>query len=157
VDILTLGSAKPWIEKSNDIQAAHPFATFEPGARTPLGTSHPLEQVLNVLSGLGRVPREGGPTGRLTLATRFWIEPGKRQCHGSTPGRVFVHLAVQEATLSGEEPSWFDHQYRETPDLGGSRLTFESIVEVIRRFVAHMPFADWTTRLPCCPLSVAAL
>ena len=37
------------------------------------------------------------------------------------PGRVFVHLAVQEATPSGEEASWFEHvaedQYRETPEL----------------------------------------
>jgi hypothetical protein len=35
--------------------------------------------------------------------------------------RVFVHLALQEATPSGEEASWFEHvaedQYRETPEL----------------------------------------
>jgi quercetin dioxygenase-like cupin family protein len=97
------------------VQPAHPFVTFEPGARTPLGISHALEQVLNVLSGLGRVAREGGPTGRLALATRFWIEPGERQWHGSAPGRVFVHQAVQEAM------PWFEHvaedQYRETSEL----------------------------------------
>ena len=33
----------------------------------------------------------------------------------------FVHLALQEATPSGEEASWFEHvaedQYRETPEL----------------------------------------
>lgn len=95
----------------------HPFVAFEPGARTPLGISHPAEQGLNVLSALGCVPREGGPTGSLALATRFWIEPGERQWHGSAPGRVFV----QEATPSGKEASWFEHvaedQYRETPEL----------------------------------------
>jgi hypothetical protein len=33
---------------------------------------------------------------------------------------------------------------------GESRLTFESIVEEVRRFVARMPPADSTTALACC-------
>ena len=40
---------------------------------------------------------------------------------------------------------------------GESRLTFESIVEEVRRFVTRMPPVDSTTGSVCCPWSFSAL
>jgi quercetin dioxygenase-like cupin family protein len=93
--------------------------SFEPGARTAWH-SHPLGQVLHAVSGIGRVQTEGGPVRELRPGDSVRIEPGERHWHGSAPDRVFVHLAVQEATSTGEEASWFEHvaedQYRQAPE-----------------------------------------
>src|SRR5215212_2758978 len=51
-------------------RAAGAAVTFEPGARTAWHT-HPLGQTLVVLSGLGRVQREGGPSRRSAPATWY--------------------------------------------------------------------------------------
>ena len=82
--------------------------TFSPGARTAWHT-HPLGQALHVLSGVGRVQRQGEPVREIRPGYSVWIEPGERYWHGASPAHVFVHLAVQEATPDGEEASWFEH------------------------------------------------
>src|SRR5580692_1994300 len=82
--------------------------TFEPGARTAWHT-HPVGQVLHVLSGVGRVQRREGPVREIRPGDSVWIDPGEWHWHGAAPDRVFVHLAIQEARQDGNEAQWFDH------------------------------------------------
>lgn len=82
--------------------------TFSPGARTAWH-SHPLGQVLHVLSGVGRVQRAGEQVREIRPGDHVWVSPGERHWHGSAPDRIFVHLAVQEAASDGQEADWFEH------------------------------------------------
>jgi|HubBroStandDraft_1064217.scaffolds.fasta_scaffold40215_5 quercetin dioxygenase-like cupin family protein len=92
--------------------------TFEPGARTAWHT-HPVGQVLHVLSGVGRVQQAHGPVREICPGDTVWINPGEAHWHGAAPDCVFVHLAIQEATAGGEEAQWFQHvsdeEYKRTP------------------------------------------
>jgi quercetin dioxygenase-like cupin family protein len=92
--------------------------TFSPGARTAWHR-HPLGQVLHVLSGVGRVQRAGEPVREIRPGDHVWIAPGERHWHGAAPDRIFVHLAVQEATADGQEADWFEpvseEDYRAAP------------------------------------------
>jgi quercetin dioxygenase-like cupin family protein len=92
--------------------------TFEPGARTAWHT-HPLGQILRVLSGIGRVQLANEPVRELHAGDTVFIAPGERHWHGAAPDRVFTHIAVQEATASGDEATWFEHvseqDYRTAP------------------------------------------
>lgn len=58
--------------------------TFEPGARTAWHT-HPLGQTLLVVSGLGRVQREGAPIEEIRPGDIVWFEPGEKHWHGAAP------------------------------------------------------------------------
>jgi len=82
--------------------------TFKPGARTAWHT-HPLGQILYGLSGIGRVQLANEPVRELRSGDTVFIAPGERHWHGASPERVFIHLAVQEATASGDEATWFEH------------------------------------------------
>ncbi|KQV41748.1 cupin domain-containing protein [Rhizobium sp. Root1212] len=66
--------------------------TFEPGARTAWHT-HPLGQTLIVVSGLGRVQREGGPIED--------IRPGDTDV-------AMTHIALQEVK-DGRVVDWMEH------------------------------------------------
>jgi quercetin dioxygenase-like cupin family protein len=81
---------------------------FEPGARTAWH-SHPLGQVLHIVSGLGRVQKSGEPPLEVRPGDTVFIAPGERHWHGSAPGQAMLHLAVQRATDAGEEVTWFEH------------------------------------------------
>ena len=81
--------------------------TFEPGARTAWHT-HPLGQLLHILSGVGRVQKAGEPAVDVHPGDTVWIPPGERHWHGSAPGYTMVHLAVQRATPEGNEVTWFE-------------------------------------------------
>src|SRR5271156_6342142 len=70
--------------------------TFEPGARTAWHT-HPLGQTLIVMSGLGRVQREGGPIEIIRPGDIVWIEPGEKHWHGASPTVAMTHIAIAEA------------------------------------------------------------
>jgi quercetin dioxygenase-like cupin family protein len=94
--------------------------TFAPGARTAWHT-HPLGQALHVLSGVGRVQVAGESAREIVPGDHVWIAPGERHWHGATPDRIFVHLAVQEATPEGDEASWFEHVADEHYAVSGDR------------------------------------
>ena len=87
-------------------RAAGNTVTFEPGARTAWHT-HPLGQVLIVVSGLGRVQREGGPVEEIRPGDVVWFEPGEKHWHGATPSTAMTHIAIQES-LDGKAVDWLE-------------------------------------------------
>jgi quercetin dioxygenase-like cupin family protein len=101
-------------------QAAEParvngaMVTFEPGARTAWHT-HPLGQTLLIVSGLGWVQREGGPTEEVRPGDVVWFPPGLKHWHGASPTNAMAHIAIQES-LNGKNVDWLekvsDEQYR---------------------------------------------
>lgn len=81
--------------------------TFEPGARTAWHT-HPLGQTLLVVSGFGRVQREGGPIEEIRPGDIVWFEPGEKHWHGASPTTAMTHIAIAEA-LEGKVVDWMEH------------------------------------------------
>ena len=94
-------------------RAAGNAVTFEPGARTHWHT-HPLGQTLIVVSGLGRVQREGEGVEEIRPGDVVAIAPGERHWHGAAPATAMTHIAIQEA-LEGRGVDWMepvsDEQY----------------------------------------------
>ena len=97
-------------------RAAGSNVTFEPGARTAWHT-HPLGQTLIVLSGAGRVQREGGAIEEIRPGDVVWCAPGEKHWHGAAPTTAMTHLAIQEAQ-DGTAVVWLeyvtDQQYHGT-------------------------------------------
>ena len=87
--------------------------TFEPGARTAWHT-HPLGQTLVIVSGLGRVQREGGPIEEVRPGDVVWFAPGEKHWHGASPTTAMTHMALQEVQ-DGKVVDWMekvtDEQY----------------------------------------------
>jgi len=87
--------------------------TFEPGARTAWHT-HPLGQTLVIVSGLGRVQREGGPIEEVRPGDVVWFAPGEKHWHGASPDTGMTHTALQEVQ-NGKVVDWMekvtDEQY----------------------------------------------
>lgn len=81
--------------------------SFEPGARSAWHT-HPLGQVLHVLTGYGLVQKEGEPIQGIHPGDTVTIEPGERHWHGAAPGNTMVHLAMQEVDDKGVGVVWLD-------------------------------------------------
>lgn len=80
---------------------------FEPGARTAWHT-HPLGQVLFVVSGIGLVQVEGGPVRRMHPGETVIVAPNERHWHGASPDHTMVHLALQEANAEGVQVHWLE-------------------------------------------------
>ena len=83
------------------------IVTFEPGARTAWHT-HPLGQVLHILSGVGRVQCHGGPVLTVHSGDTVVIQPSERHWHGAAPGHAMSHLAMQETDDNGEAVTWLE-------------------------------------------------
>lgn len=82
--------------------------SFEPGARTAWHT-HPVGQVLHVLTGEGLVQAEGGPVQAIHPGDTIRFAPGERHWHGAAPQNTMVHLALQEADANGADVAWLEH------------------------------------------------
>src|SRR5205823_3736254 len=80
---------------------------FEPGARTAWHT-HPLGQVLVVVSGCGRAQRWGGPIEEIRPGDVVWFPPGEKHWHGAAPTTAMTHIAIQEQ-LDGKMVEWMEH------------------------------------------------
>jgi quercetin dioxygenase-like cupin family protein len=80
--------------------------SFEPGARTHWH-SHPLGQILHVLSGVGRVQKAGEPALDIRPGDTVWIAPGERHWHGGSPGQGMVHIAIQQGNAKDTGTEWF--------------------------------------------------
>ena len=95
-------------------RVAMALVTFEPGARTAWHT-HPLGQTLIVMSGCGRVQREGGPIEEIRPGDVVWFSPSEKHWHGAAPTTAMSHIAIQEK-LNGSPVDWMEHvtdeQYR---------------------------------------------
>ena len=87
--------------------------TFEPGARTAWHT-HPLGQTLLVVSGLGRVQREGAPIEEIRPGDIVWFAPDEKHWHGAAPDCAMSHIAIAEMK-DGSAVTWLekvtDEQY----------------------------------------------
>jgi quercetin dioxygenase-like cupin family protein len=81
--------------------------TFEPGARTAWHT-HPLGQILIVISGTGLAQRWGGPIEEIRPGDIVWFPPAEKHWHGATPSSSMTHIAIQEA-LNGSPVEWLEH------------------------------------------------
>jgi len=97
----TLNSAEP------PARANAARVTFEARARTAWHT-HPLGQTLIVLSGTGRVQREGGPVEEIGPGDVVWFPPDEKHWHGAGPDGSMCHIAIQEA-LDGSSVTWLEH------------------------------------------------
>ena len=82
--------------------------TFEPGARTAWHT-HPHGQLLQILSGAGRVQKAGEGVVEVLPGDVIWFEPGERHWHGATPSQLMSHLAVQRTDETGRTATWQEH------------------------------------------------
>ncbi len=80
--------------------------TFQPGARTAWHT-HPLGQTLFVLSGVGRVQRQGGPVEEIRKGDVVWFAPGEKHWHGASPDQAMIHMAIQEVQ-DGKAVDWME-------------------------------------------------
>jgi quercetin dioxygenase-like cupin family protein len=91
---------------------------FMPGARTAWHR-HPLGQSLFVTEGIGLCQRRGGLVEVIRPGDRVYIEPDEEHWHGATPGRLMVHLALNEVDDEHVAVHWGDHvsdeEYNATP------------------------------------------
>ena len=99
---------------ASDVRAVR--VTFEPGARTAWHT-HPHGQLLQIVSGVGRVQQAGAAVAEVRPGDVIWFEPGERHWHGAAPQHGMVHLAVQRADEAGKTATWLE-QVSETDYLG---------------------------------------
>ncbi len=81
--------------------------SFEPGARTAWHT-HPLGQVLHVLTGSGLVQLDGQPVQEIHTGDTVIIAPHERHWHGAGLKNTMVHLALQEADANGVDVVWLE-------------------------------------------------
>ncbi len=81
--------------------------TFEPGARTAWHT-HPLGQMLVILSGLGWTQCEGEAIEEIRPGDVVWCPPNQRHWHGGTSTTAMTHLAIQRY-LDGKSVYWMEH------------------------------------------------
>lgn len=79
---------------SSDPDALNALAVlFAPGARTDWH-SHPMGQVLYVVSGAGKVQTEAGETVVVGPGDTVHSPPGERHWHGATPTSFMMHLSL---------------------------------------------------------------
>ena len=97
------------------------FVHFTPGARTAWHT-HPHGQTIFVTEGTGLCQRERGPVEAIHPGDRVFFEPDENHWHGAAPGRLMVHLAMQQNDESGSAVAWgrpvTDEEYRASTTSG---------------------------------------
>jgi quercetin dioxygenase-like cupin family protein len=96
----------PLFQPNDARRAGAATVTFEPGARTAWHT-HPLGQMLVVISGCGRVQRAGGSVEEIRPGDVVWFPPGEKHWHGAAPTTAMAHIAIQEQ-LDGKVVDWME-------------------------------------------------
>jgi quercetin dioxygenase-like cupin family protein len=81
-------------------------ATLDPGIVTHWH-SHPRGQILYVLSGVGRVQREGAPVEEVRAGDCVWFAPDERHWHGATRDSTFAYISTQ-AVHQGTAVRWME-------------------------------------------------
>ena len=103
-------TGKVWIQPL--FEAPHPArircasVMFEPCARTAWHT-HPLGQMLIVMSGVGWAQCDGGPIEEIRPGDVVWFPPGEKHWHGAMPTTAMTHIAIQEA-VDGKAVEWME-------------------------------------------------
>jgi quercetin dioxygenase-like cupin family protein len=87
-------------------RAGGAIVTFEPSARTFWHT-HPLGQVLVVLTGVGWTQCEGGPRTEIRAGDIVSCGCGKRHWHGAAATTAMSHIAIAES-LDGKAVEWLE-------------------------------------------------
>lgn len=82
------------------------LVTFEPGARSHWHT-HPLGQLLIVVSGKGWTQCEGGPKQEIRAGDIVSCSCNLRHWHGATDTTAMSHYAVTES-LDGSNVNWLE-------------------------------------------------
>jgi quercetin dioxygenase-like cupin family protein len=90
---------------SSDVRAV--MVTFEPGARTAWHT-HPHGQLIQIVSGFGRVQKSGEGVVEVLAGDVVWFEPGERHWHGAAPLQMMSHLATQRTDSDGKTATWLE-------------------------------------------------
>lgn len=80
--------------------------SFAPGARTNWHT-HPLGQTLYVISGVGRIQKQGEAVQEILPGDTIWIAPDEKHWHGASPENAMTHIAIQEE-LDGSHAEWLE-------------------------------------------------
>jgi quercetin dioxygenase-like cupin family protein len=92
--------------------------SFMPGGRTNWHT-HPVAQILHVVSGVGRLQEVGKPAQVLMPGDTAVIGKGVKHWHGAAPGQTFSHIAMTECDDAGETATWLepvsDDDYNKPP------------------------------------------
>ena len=60
-----------------------------------------------MLSGLGRVQREGGAIEDIRPGDIVWFAPGEKHWHGAAPDCAMSHIAIAEK-LDGSAVTWLE-------------------------------------------------
>lgn len=82
------------------------LVNFAPGARSNWHT-HPLGQILIVVSGKGWTQCEGGPKKEIRAGDIVSCGCNKRHWHGATDTTAMSHYAITEA-LDGSNVTWME-------------------------------------------------
>lgn len=82
------------------------LVTFLPGARTNWHT-HPLGQILYILSGSGAVQTWGEAIRPVQAGDVVWFPAGEKHWHGAGPATSMVHLSLTEF-LDGKGADWLE-------------------------------------------------
>lgn len=80
---------------------------FEPGARTNWHT-HPEGQILYVLTGMGRIQKEGEGTLEIQPGDIVYIAPDEKHWHGAAPDTFMVHVAISPALETDGATEWLE-------------------------------------------------
>ena len=97
----------PLFTAPDPARAGGAWVTFEPGARTAWHT-HPFGQTLVVMTGCGRVQREGGAIEEIRPGDVVWFAPGEKHWHGASATTAMSHIAIQERQ-DGSPVTWMEH------------------------------------------------
>ena len=80
---------------------------FEPGARTNWHT-HPEGQFLYVVTGDGRVQKEGAPVVEIGAGDVVYFAPDEKHWHGAGPDTYMVHIAISPALSTEGQTDWME-------------------------------------------------
>ncbi len=81
---------------------------FAPGARNAWH-AHPVGQTIHVTEGIGRIQSRGEPVVEMHPGDTAHTPAGEWHWHGAAPDRFMTHIAMWEASATGEETQWGDH------------------------------------------------
>ncbi len=104
--------AQPLFTSEIDGENTAFHVTYGPRARSAWH-SHPLGQMLFILSGTCEIQRRGGEIETAHAGDAVWIAPNEEHWHGATAHGVMVYLSVQ-AVSGGTAAKWLGHSTGET-------------------------------------------